>query len=335
MEPCKVLTVFGITGSQGGSVARSLLKNKVNRFVLRGITRNLNSDQTKALSAEGVDMVQADGLIPEQMAQALEGSWGVFVNLPSDDPSIGKPNGPSETDVGMAVVDAAVKAGVQHFVFSGMVSAIKITNGAVPNPSFDEKHSIAEYAKGKNFKSVVVVSPGWYMENHLVQEAPGLFGGFPFLTDEEGYVTLRFPRWGGNEEMPFVSIEHDYGDIVNGVFQEPEKYHGQLIQGISESAPASRMAEAFETATGRRCRFIPDDDWESFDTRGQRALEGVKYTFGFCQYSGGLYYGKPNDLAMARMLKRVAKKVQGESGGELMILKRFFSLHFVPSESRV
>ncbi|RKK37512.1 hypothetical protein BFJ67_g12308 [Fusarium oxysporum f. sp. cepae] len=272
MEPCKVLTVFGITGSQGGSVARSLLKNKVNRFVLRGITRNLNSDQTKALSAEGVDMVQADGLIPEQMAQALEGSWG---------------------------------------------------------------HSIADYAKGKNFKSVVVVSPGWYMENHLVQEAPGLFGGFPFLTDEEGYVTLRFPRWGGNEEMPFVSIEHDYGDIVNGVFQEPEKCHGQLIQGISESAPASRMAEAFETATGRRCRFIPDDDWESFDTRGQRALEGVKYTFGFCQYSGGLYYGKPNDLAMARMLKRVAKKVQGESGGELMILKRFFSLHFVPSESKV
>lgn len=86
MEPCKVLTVFGITGSQGGSVARSLLKNKVNRFVLRGITRNLNSDQTKALSAEGVDMVQADGLIPEQMAQALEGSWGVFVILPSDDP---------------------------------------------------------------------------------------------------------------------------------------------------------------------------------------------------------------------------------------------------------
>ncbi|KAK7598716.1 hypothetical protein V3481_000334 [Fusarium oxysporum f. sp. vasinfectum] len=235
----------------------------------------------------------------------------------------------------MAVVDAAVKAGVQHFVFSGMVSATRITNGAVPNPSFDEKHSIAEYAKGKNFESVVVVSPGWYMENHLVQEAPGLFGGFPFLTDEEGYVTLRFPRWGGNEEMPFVSIEHDYGDIVNGVFQEPEKYHGQLIQGISESAPASRMAEAFETATSRRCRFIPDDDWESFDTHGQRALEGVKYTFGFCQYSGGLYYGEPNDLTVARMLKRVAKKVQGESGGELMTLKRFFSLHFVPSESRV
>ncbi|KAH7208089.1 hypothetical protein BKA60DRAFT_611152 [Fusarium oxysporum] len=334
MEPCKVLTIFGITGSQGGSVARSLLKNKVNRFVLRGITRNLDSDQSKVLSAEGVDMVQADGLIPEQMAQALEGSWGVFVNLPSDDPSIGKPNGPSETDLGMAVVDAAVKADVQHFVFSGMVSATKITNGAVPNPSFDEKHSIAEYAKGKNFKSVVVVSPGWYMENHLVQEAPGLFGGFPFLTDEEGYVTLRFPRWGGNEEMPVVSIEHDYGDIVNGVFQEPEKYHGQLIQGISESTPASRMAEAFETATGRRCRFITDDDWESFDTHGQRALEGVKYTFGFCQYSGGLYYGEPNDLAMARMLKRVAKKVQGESGGELMTLKRFFSLHFVPSESR-
>ncbi|KAF5535364.1 hypothetical protein FMEXI_10850 [Fusarium mexicanum] len=334
MESYKVLTIFGITGSQGGSVARSILKNKVNRFTLRGITRNLNSDKAKALSAQGVEMVQADGLIPDQIAQALKGSWGIFVNLNSDDPSIGKPDGPSETEFGFSVVDAAVKAGVHHFVFSGMVSATKITNGAVPNASFDEKHAIAEYAKRSNFKSVVVISPGWYMENHLVQEAPGLFGGFPFLTDEEGYVTLRFPRWGGNEEMPFISMENDFGDIVNGVFQEPEKYHGQLIQGISESAPASRMAEAFETATGKRCRFIPDDDWESFNTHGQRALEGVKYTFGFCQYSGGLYYGEPNDLTMARVLKRVAKKVQGESGGELMTLERFFSLHFVPSESR-
>ncbi|KAF5723861.1 hypothetical protein FMUND_1470 [Fusarium mundagurra] len=246
MESCKVLTIFGITGSQGGSVARSLLKNKVNRFALRGITRNLDSDKSKALSADGVEMVQADGLIPDQIAQALEGSWGVFVNLSSDDPSIGKPNGPSETTLGRTIVDAAVKAGVQHFVFSGMVSATNITNGAVPNPSFDEKHAIAEYAKAKRFKSVVVISPGWYMENHLVQEVPGLFGGFPFLTDKEGYVTLRFPHWGGNEEMPFISIEHDYGDIVNGVFQEPEKYHGQLIQGISESATTTRMAEAFE-----------------------------------------------------------------------------------------
>lgn len=45
----------------------------------------------------------------------------------------------------MAVVDAAVKAGVQHFVFSGMVSAIKITNGAVPNPSFDGNNRPREY----------------------------------------------------------------------------------------------------------------------------------------------------------------------------------------------
>ncbi|KAF4956010.1 hypothetical protein FGADI_4183 [Fusarium gaditjirri] len=333
MKACKVLTIFGATGSQGGSVARSLLKNKVNRFALRGITRNLNSDKAKALSTQGVEMVQADGLMPDQMAQALEGSWGVFVNFNSDDPSIGKPNGPSETDLGMAVVDAAVKAGVQHFVFSGMVSAAKITNEWLAD-EYKEKHAIAEYARRKNFKSVVVVSPDWYMENHLIQEAPGLFGGFPFQTDEEGFVTLRFPRWGGNEEMPFICIDHDFGDIVNGVFQEPEKYHGQLIQGISESAPPSRMAEAFEIATGRRCRFVPDDDWESFDTYGQRALEGVKYTFGFCQYSGGLYYGEPNNPAIAHMLKRVAKKVQGESGGELMTLKRFFSLHFSPSESR-
>jgi nucleoside-diphosphate-sugar epimerase len=153
----RTITVFGATGSQGSSVINSLLKNASNDFTLRGITRNADSDKSKALGARGVEMVQANGLLKDEVVLALKGSWGVFINTNSDDPvrsvrltlvdglhlantgiqAIGQPGGPSETDLGKIIADAAAEVGVQHFVYSGMQSASKITHGAVPNQAFD------------------------------------------------------------------------------------------------------------------------------------------------------------------------------------------------------
>lgn len=65
---------------------QSLLKNRSGAFAIRGIARNTSSDKAKALSEQGVEMVQADGLVKDQISKALEGAWGVFVNTNSDDP---------------------------------------------------------------------------------------------------------------------------------------------------------------------------------------------------------------------------------------------------------
>ena len=71
-------------GNQGGSVARSLAKNKA--FHVRGITRNPESEKARELSGLGVEIVQADGWNKEQMLKAFKGSWGAFVNTNTEDP---------------------------------------------------------------------------------------------------------------------------------------------------------------------------------------------------------------------------------------------------------
>lgn len=96
MASPKIITVFGATGSQGGSVIESLLGNASNEFKLRGITRNTASDKSNALASRGIEMVQADGLVKDQIVKALEGSWGVFVNTNSDDP-VKKNNNPDRS----------------------------------------------------------------------------------------------------------------------------------------------------------------------------------------------------------------------------------------------
>jgi hypothetical protein len=84
------------------------------------------------------------------------------------------------------------------------------------------------------------------MENHLVEELAPAVGGWPFITDDEGYLTLRVPRWGGNENIPFIAIGEDYGDLVHGALIQPEKYNGKLVHGMSHEATASELVETFD-----------------------------------------------------------------------------------------
>lgn len=56
----KVLTVFGATGAQGGSVARAVLKHPQlsKEYKIRAVTRDPTKPKAMALKAEGIEVVQ-------------------------------------------------------------------------------------------------------------------------------------------------------------------------------------------------------------------------------------------------------------------------------------
>jgi hypothetical protein len=55
----KLITVFGSTGNQGGSVVRAILNHPElsKEWKVRGITRNANKPDAQALVKRGVEMV--------------------------------------------------------------------------------------------------------------------------------------------------------------------------------------------------------------------------------------------------------------------------------------
>jgi hypothetical protein len=93
----------------------------------------------------------------------------------------------------------------------------------------------------------------------LIEELAPIFGGFPFSADEEGFYTLRTPTWGGSEEIPFIGIGDDYGDIVHGAFLDPAKYNGQLVQAVSRSATLDQLAQGFTKGQWFALLTVPID----------------------------------------------------------------------------
>ena len=268
----KLITIFGATGAQGSSVLRSLAANTSKQFVLRGTTRDPSSDSAQRISELSVEVIKADGWDKASMVAAFNGSWGAFVNTNSDDPIFEDPeNTKTEVDLGKIIVDAAIEAGVEVLVYSGFNSAKEITNGKVANPAFDgtylwndhvprlttaDKHAIGEYAKSTGaFKSVVLASPGDYFENFTHADLAPVFGGFPYIPSEDGTLVFRSPKWGGKEDVPFISISDDYGDIVHGIFLEPENWNGKLVQAVSDIKSWDLTISAFER--GRQVYIDP------------------------------------------------------------------------------
>lgn len=263
---------------------------------------------------------------------AFKGSWGAFVNTNTDDAVFENPEETrTELDLGKLVVDAAVEAGVEVLVYSGFNSAKEISKGKVENRAFDEKHAIGEYAKETGaFKSVIIASPGWYFENFLNKDLGPLFGGFPYIPSDDGAFVFRVPRWGGKEDVPFIAIAEDYGDIVHGIFLEPGKWNGKLVQGVSDIESFDDVMVAFERGTGKKARFEEVSKWQDLEIYGIRALEAIKLMFGFCQESGGRYFGDETEAITAAELKKNAAEASGKTGEEtkLFTLERFFKRDF-------
>ncbi len=104
MAADQIIAVMGGTGSQGGGVVDALLER--GQFGVRVLTRNPQSDKSKALAERDVAAVEADLTRPETLEPAFAGAYGAFIVTNFWDPDTQS----NETEQGMAAVRAA-KAG--------------------------------------------------------------------------------------------------------------------------------------------------------------------------------------------------------------------------------
>src|SRR6266852_4402076 len=155
MTSDRTILITGVTGNQGGAVARAL---QGSGFRLRGLTRRPESEQAAALARHGVDIVKGDFDDEATLRLALSGAWGVFGVQNTLEAGVER-----EEAQGKRLATLSREAGVEHYVYTSVGSAHKRTG----IPHFDNKWRIEETLRGLRFPSHVILRPVFFMENLL------------------------------------------------------------------------------------------------------------------------------------------------------------------------
>lgn len=330
----KVVVVFGGTGRIGKRVALSLQDNA--RFHVKVATRDASTSKAKGLADAGIDVVQADILSETDLNRILTGAWGVFLNTNSEAPEYDPSTGLTESQVGLAVVEGAARQRVHVFIHAGLPDSASLTDNTVQITSFNEKTKVSKRAFEAGFTSAVNVNVGWKMENFWdpVYEKP--FGGFARVRDSDGYLTLKLFTFGKRPEpTPFTSVKDDYGDIVHGVFLNPEKWNRQTVWAISDPMTFQQVAEVYNAVTGTTdARYVVQADRVKASTpEKEKEVNGIR---DYVEHVNGLYCaGKPIDLGPAKELKKVGASARGHYGTdtELQTFEQFIRDYGIASRN--
>ncbi|KAJ6437448.1 calcium-translocating P-type ATPase, PMCA-type [Purpureocillium lavendulum] len=253
----KLLTVFGATGNQGGSVIRAVLADKALRseFRIRGVTRDTSKPASKALEAKGVEMVKADMSSQQAAAPAVDGAHTVFLVTnfwETMDAAV-------ELAQGKAVADASKAAGVQHIIFSSLINTTEASKGRLTHIShFDGKARIEDYIRGLTGVATTAVLPGFFMSNMLTMIRKGDDGAYAW-TLPEGVTADK-------GQVPLFDASEDMGKFVKAAIKHYPSSAGKRIYAATDYYTPQRVVDEFASVLGVTARMqnAPQDVYKSF-----------------------------------------------------------------------
>ncbi|KAJ5936832.1 hypothetical protein N7466_003282 [Penicillium verhagenii] len=249
----KLITIFGATGNQGGSVIRTILEDKVlsKEFRIRAVTRDANKESSKALAAQDIEVVQGDMASPEDMKRVVSGSDTVFLVTNFWEYQAAGP----EIAQGKTVADACKAEGIKHLIFSSLIDASKESKGRFVNIThFDGKAEIERYIREIGLTASFVM-PGIFMTElfNLIQ-AQG-----------DGSCILATPTK-TDAPAPFVDIVADMGNFVRAALLNKPESGTNTIYASSDYYKFEDIPEHFEAATGKKLTVVtvPGEVFKSF-----------------------------------------------------------------------
>ncbi|KAH7126077.1 hypothetical protein EDB81DRAFT_846736 [Dactylonectria macrodidyma] len=264
----KLITVFGATGNQGGSVIEAILRDSTlsKEFKIRAITRDVTKPSAQALAAKGIEVVAADMSSADALAPAVAGAHTIFLvtnfwETFSADVEIAQ---------GKAVTDAAKAAGVQHLIFSSLLNTTETSGGKLPNIShFDSKSKIEEYIRSTGIPATFVL-PGLFMTN--------LFEWF--RKDDKGEYTMALPVSPEKAQVPLLDASGDTGKFVAAAIRHHPQTLGTRIYATTNYYTPAQIAAEFSEVINKPAVAIqiPDDVFKSFlpAPAAQELLENMK-----------------------------------------------------------
>ncbi|KAM3916756.1 nmrA-like family domain-containing protein 1 [Leptodactylus fuscus] len=234
MAAKKIITVFGATGSQGGSVVGALLKDC--SFAVRAVTRDPCKPAAVKLKEAGAEVMSADMDNEKSLEAALTGAYGAFVVTNFFDHFSKE----KEVKQGKTIADLCKRQGLQHVVFSGLENVKKLTGGKLEVLHFDSKGVVEEYFREISCP-MTSVRVSFYFENFLNVCKPQ-------KSKDGDHYNLVLPMC--DVPMDGISVS-DMGPAVLSILKNPKEYIGKNIGLSAEKLTVAQYAEIMSKVSGK------------------------------------------------------------------------------------
>ena len=225
----KRMLITGVTGQQGGSLARALSGKGLQ---LRGMTRKPEGDAARAAESRGIEIVAGDLNDADSLRRALDGVFGVYAVQNTWEAGV-----EIEEEQGKRLADVAKEAGVEQFVYSSVGSADRQTG----IPHFDNKARVEEAVRQHGFKYTGIVRPVFFMENLI---SPWFLNGNQLISALNPETVLQM-----------IAVD-DIGKYVAPFFLEPERFNGREIDIAGDAVTMPQAAGTLARAFSRPIELV-------------------------------------------------------------------------------
>lgn len=127
-----------------------------------------------------------------------------------------------EVEIGCRLADAALKAGVQHYVYSSMVDHSSFGRGWQAIPLWTQKQKVEQYVRTLRGLNSTFVYAGCYNNNFTSLRYPL----FNLELQKDGSFVWQAP-FHPDDPIPWLDPEHDMGPALLQIFKEgPSRWSG-------------------------------------------------------------------------------------------------------------
>ncbi|NBD23065.1 NmrA/HSCARG family protein [Paenibacillus glycinis] len=227
------ILVLGATGQQGGAAVRHLIADG---WKVRAFVRDLSSEKALNLSQLGAELFLGDMNDLASLDAAMQGVYGVFsVQASSWNPTL--ESNDDERRIGKAVADAALKANIQHFIYTSVGGA-----NAQSRYRDMQKWDIEQYIQSLDLPATIL-RPATFMENFVDPMSAGV---------QNGTIAQAFKPDG---VIPLVAVD-DIGAFVALALKNPDEYLGKTIEIAGDKLTPLQIADAIGRLTNRTIPYI-------------------------------------------------------------------------------
>ncbi|KAK7215757.1 hypothetical protein V2G26_003760 [Clonostachys chloroleuca] len=251
-----ILSVFvcGVTGVQGGALARELLAKGVS---VHSLSRDLESDKSKAIKSLGVKLWHGDFDNEEALKTAIAGTQALYLNLV---PNFSDPAG--ELRQATLMIRIAKESGVSHLVQGSGIGFDLLQQSVADQPDSpiaamaQSKLGIEAEVRNAGFQTFTILRPGTFMTNFL---AP-FVDHYPGLAENGRWIAPVSPE----TALPIVDPK-TIGIFASAAILDPARFNGKEIAYTDELLPIGELLNKLGKAAGKNLELVPlsDDEIEA------------------------------------------------------------------------